>query len=110
MFLHQCVILFTGHMTRRRGSLSGSLCPGGLCLGGLCPRGLCPGGLCSEGSGGLSRGVWGVYQGLSVSRGVCPMASLSGGSLVGRQTPNEQAVPVSQLTDTWLSMMTKFSF
>ena len=65
MFLHLCVILFTGGSlsggslsggslsggslsggSLSGGSLSGGLCLGGLCLGGLwglCPWGLCPG-------------------------------------------------------------------
>ena len=67
MFLHLCVILFTGglcpsmhHRARDRGSLSR-----GLCLGG----GLCPG-------GSLSGGV-------SVRRGICPGVLSRGVSVQG---------------------------
>ena len=63
MFLHLCVILFTGGESLSRGvSVQGGLCPRGSLSGGcLCPGGLCPGGLCPRGvyveEGSLSMGV-----------------------------------------------------
>ena len=78
--------LFSGVSVQGKG-----LCPGGVCLGGFCPgevsiqgKGLCPGkGSLSRRS--LSRGVSvqgkGLCLGGSLSRGLCRVGSLSGGSL-----------------------------
>ena len=96
MFLHLCVILFTGGglglclgglclgVSIQGVSFQGGLCPGGSpsrvvsVQGGLCPgeRGLCPGGLCL---GGLCLGV--SVQGGLPDRGLCLVGLCLGGSL-----------------------------
>ena len=110
MFLHLCVILFTGgvsvpactigHMTRGV-SVQGDFYPGGSLSSCLCLVGSLSRGSLSRGSlsGGLSRGVpvqgsvsggsvsggisvqGGLCPGVSVQWGLCPLGSLSGGSL-----------------------------
>ena len=93
MFLHLCVIPFTGQISVQGslcsgGSLSkGSLCPGGLCpqgslskggflsKGGLCPRGISVWRFCKEGGLCPERGLC-PEKGLCVDRGLCPERDL----------------------------------
>ena len=88
MFLHLCVILFTGEgglcpSMHHRSHDQGGLCPGGVSLsGGLCPRGV------SVQGGSLSKGGISVQRGLCLG-GLCPGGlclrgvSVWGGSLFG---------------------------
>ena len=82
MFLHLCVILFTGGVSVPACTI-GHMTRGGLCAGGFLSRGVS---VQLSLSGGVSvQGVcvWGdLCPGGSLSRGLCPVGSLSIGVTV----------------------------
>ena len=116
MFLHLCVILFTGGRVSVSawimGHMTGGLCPGGLCPWGPLSRGVfVKGGLCPRWVSVWGSLSWGVpVQGVSVQEGLCQggiclggslsRGSLSGGSLSRRVSErdspygNEQVVRI----------------
>ena len=86
MFLHLCVILFTGGLCpsmHHRSHNQGAVCPGGSVQVGVSVQGSLSGGLCPGGS--LSKGV--SVQGVSVQGVSAQGQSLPGGSLSGYPCP-----------------------